>query len=108
MGKKTDEVNVPSTTGLSLNTRSRDIHRYGQARKGNRRMRQNRNNEHAEIDSSPESYRNVLMPLAEKNFSTSVGIRSKEKSFKDINVGDVSHSQNNPSSANEIEIVKWH
>ena len=28
------------------------------------------------------------------------------ETFKDINVGDVSHSQNNPSSADEIEIVK--
>lgn len=55
-----------------------------------RRVRQRKNFDHAEIDSSPESYRNVTKPFPRVKHLNSGNTSSKEGKIRDIDVKDLS------------------
>ena len=66
-----------------------------------RRLLHRKNYDHADIDSSPESYRNVLLPTSKDKILKENVFGSKEEKDLEQNKYDTKTSQKSPSSFDE-------
>ena len=72
-----------------------------------RRVRQRKNYEHAEIDSSPESYRNVKLPLFKEKPIDENYFKAQEGNIPMKNISETTKLQISPYSVDdEVEILE--